>query len=151
MYLHRPHPPPLTPTFPAAFSVCPPTRLIQSGLPQDASIGGIWTYETQPNSDAVDHAGSDIVVETDSSGNVTREALFGPGVDRLEYLKVGSTTVAHRFPLEDARGSVLNVVDEQGSTTTTFSYSAFGETTRTSGEAFPYAFTGRRYFKAGRP
>ncbi len=78
------------------------------------------------------------MVDTNSGGNVLREALFGPGVDRLEYLKAG--TMAHRFPLEDARGSVLNVVDEQGSNTTTFSYTAFGETTRTSGEAFPFAF-----------
>ena len=80
--------------------------------------------------------------ETDASGAVLRESLFGPGVDRLEVLFASGPYP--RFPLEDARGSVLSVVDLDGATKTSFSYTAFGETTQ-SGETFPYAFTGRRY------
>ncbi|MBI4603881.1 MAG: hypothetical protein HY721_18145 [Planctomycetes bacterium] len=87
------------------------------------------------------YAGSDIVVEADTAGNVLREAVFGVGIDRVEYMKVGT---AHRFPVEDALGSVLAVVDENGTQKTSIDYGHFGETTVT-GEAYPYAFTGRRY------
>jgi RHS repeat-associated protein len=86
------------------------------------------------------YAGQEIIVETDGSHVVQRESVFGVGVDSVEWTSAGA---GERFPLEDSLGSVVAVVNNSGAVMTSFTYTPYGEATRT-GESYPYAFTGRR-------
>jgi RHS repeat-associated protein len=83
-----------------------------------------------------------------------RLSLFGPQIDEVLYsgaLDGSQNLTDHRWPLADHLGSVLVVVDNGGTVKTDFNYTtAYGETTRTGAESYPYGFTGRRWIETAK-
>src|SRR5690606_20977788 len=89
-----------------------------------------------------------IVEETTTGLSLNRLTLFGNRIDEILISTTisGGSLANHRFPYEDALGSLLEVRDSGGSVRTTFTYNtAYGETSVSGTESsYPYGFTGRR-------
>src|SRR5690606_25213049 len=94
------------------------------------------------------YSGLHIVEETTTGLSLNRLTLFGNRIDEILISATisGGSLANHRFPYEDALGSLLEVRDSGGSVRTTFTYNtAYGETSVSGTESsYPYGFTGRR-------
>jgi RHS repeat-associated protein len=82
--------------------------------------------------------GADLVAEYDSSGNVLRRFVHGPGVDEPIVWYEGSGTSARRWLHTDERGSIVATSDGSGTAIALNTYSAYGETDMSVGAPFKY-------------
>ncbi len=95
--------------------------------------------------------GNDVIQEYDSNwSTVTKEYTHGPWID--EPLSMTDKTAREAgdtyYLMKDRLGSIINILDENETLKTTYSYDAFGEPTAThhSGQVdCMYRFTGRVY------
>lgn len=86
-------------------------------------------YETAGTSTTrFQYEGSNLVAEYDTSGNVLRRYVHGPGVDNPIAWYEGSTigSASRRFLMADERGSIVSVTDSAGTVIALNSYDVFG-------------------------
>jgi len=94
--------------------------------------------------------GAHIAEETTAGLAVNRISVFGEKIDDVLYsggVDGSGNLINNRWPFVDRLGTVAAVVDDDGNVQTELDYTAFGETTRTGAEVYPYGFTGRRYIQ----
>ena len=88
---------------------------------------------------------SQVVFETDSEGNITKEYVRG---DSLTEIKVKTTDEGYSSGtyIVDGHGDVRLLLDEQGNITDSYRYTAYGEIKEKSGQTDnPYLYCGEYY------
>jgi RHS repeat-associated protein len=84
--------------------------------------------------------GADIALVVDGAGVLVERYLFGDGVDNVLSRESGGAVV---WSLGDRQGSVVDLVDGNGTVLNHFVYDSFGGRAGTTGVDFRYGYTGR--------
>lgn len=82
--------------------------------------------------------GTDLIAEYNSSANVIRRYVFGPGVDEPLVWYEGSGTSDKRWLLADERGSIIGHTDSSGAVTQVNRYDAYGAPAASNVGRFQY-------------
>jgi len=89
--------------------------------------------------------GDRVIAEYDSSNNLLRRFIYGPGIDEPICMLNYTGQVGFYYYHYDGLGSVVALSNYQGNIVEAYSYDVFGEPNRVSAVGNPYMFTGRRY------
>jgi RHS repeat-associated protein len=84
--------------------------------------------------------GEDIALVVDAQGTLIERYLYGDSTDSVLAVERDGTI---SWSLADRQGSVVDLVDEDGTVLNHFVYDSFGNRTQTSGVEFRYGYTGR--------
>ena len=85
-----------------------------------------------------------MIAEYDSSDNLLRKFIYGPGIDEpILMIDVTDSNTVYYYHF-DGLGSVAALSNVNGAIVERYSYDVFGEPNRTSDVNNPYMFTGRR-------
>jgi RHS repeat-associated protein len=84
--------------------------------------------------------GADIALVVDAAGVLVERYLFGAGVDNVLSREKGGAVV---WSLGDRQGSVVDLVNEDGTILNHFVYDGFGNSTGTTAADFRFGYTGR--------
>jgi RHS repeat-associated protein len=84
--------------------------------------------------------GADIALVVDGAGVLVERYLFGDGTDNVLSREKGGAVV---WSLGDRQGSVVDLVDGNGTVLNHFVYDSFGGRTGTTGVDFRFGYTGR--------
>ncbi len=84
--------------------------------------------------------GEDIALVVDAAGTLVERYLYGDSTDSVLAVERDGTI---SWSLGDRQGSVVDLVDEDGTVLNHFVYDSFGNRTQTSGVEFRYGYTGR--------
>ncbi|AMM12940.1 hypothetical protein AX768_01230 [Burkholderia sp. PAMC 28687] len=88
--------------------------------------------------------GDKLVAEYDSSGNLVKRYVHGPGTDEPIVSYDGLGVTSKTWMLADYKGSIVATMDAKGVGTGAFSYGPLGETSGVNRPRF--MFTGQQYF-----
>jgi RHS repeat-associated protein len=89
--------------------------------------------------------GDQVIAEYDSSDNLLRKFIYGPGIDEpICMIDVPDNNSIYYYHF-DGLGSVIALSNSNREITELYSYDVFGEPNRVSDVNNPYMFTGRRY------
>jgi RHS repeat-associated protein len=84
--------------------------------------------------------GDDIALVVDAQGTLVERYLDGDSTDSVLAVERDGTI---SWSLADRQGSIVDLVDEDGTVLNHFVYDSFGSRTQTSGVEFRYGYTGR--------
>ncbi|WP_198140821.1 RHS repeat-associated core domain-containing protein [Nitrosospira sp. NpAV] len=82
--------------------------------------------------------GTDLVAEYDASNALLRRYVHGPGIDEPLVWYEGTGTGSKTWLYADHQGSIAATANSAGTSTATYTYSPYGETTVVSGVRFRY-------------
>ncbi|WP_231941291.1 hypothetical protein [Burkholderia sp. PAMC 28687] len=88
--------------------------------------------------------GDKLVAEYDSSGNLVKRYVHGPGTDEPIVSYDGLGVTSKTWMLADYKGCIVATMDVKGVGTGAFSYGPLGETSGVNRPRF--MFTGQQYF-----
>jgi RHS repeat-associated protein len=127
-------------------------RLVQAVVP--GTNGGTTTFKYDPFGRRIQKSGPlgttnylydgiNLLVETDSAGNVLAKYSNQPGIDQpLSELRSGSPS----YYEQDTLGSVTSLSDVSGVLANTYTFDGFGKQTSSSGSLTnPFRYTGREF------
>ncbi|MEK5520917.1 DNRLRE domain-containing protein [Heyndrickxia sp. FSL W8-0423] len=107
------------------------------GLRVSKTTGSITVYYTYDEN-------NNVVLETDSAGNVLASYVYDNANRPLTMTKGGKTYTFH----VNARGDITSVTDEAGTVVASFEYDSWGNTVKESGtfaSSVPFRYAGYRY------
>jgi RHS repeat-associated protein len=84
--------------------------------------------------------GADIALVVGAAGTIVERYLYGDGTDNVLSRESGGAVV---WSLADRQGSVVDLVDEQGTVLNHFVYDGFGNRSGSTTADFRYGYTGR--------
>jgi len=88
------------------------------------------------------YSGNQILMETNSSGQLQRRYVYGPGID--EPITMITSSGDHYYYHANHQGSIIALTDASGQVVEKYRYGPFGESDDSSALGNPYRYTGRR-------
>ncbi len=151
----------LTSNYAYAYGYDPENRLLTASGPTPVTLtydplGRLQTSTANSTTTTLLYSGDALVGEYDSSGNILRRYVPGPGVDEPEVWYQGAGTSTRRWLHRDTQGSVIGWSDSTGKSGAIYGYDPYGEPNGWAASGARYRYTGQimipeaqlYYFKA---
>ena len=118
----------------------------------DATGRRLWIWDGTAGTNWFAYDGNQVIADLNSTGELARSYVWGPGIDNLLSMTVYGGTTNTYYALKDHLGSVLALTDNAGNIVESYRYDAWGRTTvyGANGSALTASAVGNRYCWQGR-